>query len=92
MEEVIQELENVSKILFKWFSDNQMKANPDKYHFLTGFNSEIGITVENEKIASTKFVKLPRVKDDFILNLNFHVHEISKKAEQKLNKILRGFK
>ena len=92
MEEVIQELENVSKTLFKWFSDNQMKANPDKYHFLTGFNSEIGITVENEKITSTKFVKLLGVIADFILNLNSHVHEISKKAEQKLNNILRGFK
>ena len=54
MEEVIQELENASKILFKWFSDNQMKATPDKCHFLTGFNSEIGITVENQKITSTK--------------------------------------
>ena len=31
MEEVIQKLENAAKTLFQWFSDNQMKANPDKY-------------------------------------------------------------
>ena len=28
IEEVIQKLENVAKTLFQWFSDNQMKANP----------------------------------------------------------------
>ena len=33
MEEVIQKLENAAKTLFQWFSDNQMKANPDKCHF-----------------------------------------------------------
>ena len=34
IEEVIQKLENAPKTLFQWFSDNQMKANPDKCHFL----------------------------------------------------------
>lgn len=34
IEEVIQGFENVSKILFKCFSENQMKTNPDKHYFL----------------------------------------------------------
>ena len=33
-EEVIQKLENAAKTLFQWFSDNQMKADPDKCYFL----------------------------------------------------------
>ena len=33
IEEVIQKLECAAKTLFRWFSDNQMKANPEKYHF-----------------------------------------------------------
>ena len=33
IEEVIQNLENATKTLFQWFSDNQMKANPDRCHF-----------------------------------------------------------
>ena len=37
---VIQELENASEILFKWFSDNQMKATPGKCHFLSSLNSQ----------------------------------------------------
>ena len=33
-EKVIDTLEIVAKSLFKWFCDNQMKANPNKCHFL----------------------------------------------------------
>ena len=32
--EVIQKVENVTKALFQWFSNNQMEDNPDKCHFL----------------------------------------------------------
>ena len=46
----IEKLENVSKTLFQWFSDNQMKANPDKCHFLCSSNSEFTLTIENQKI------------------------------------------
>ena len=38
IEEVIQKLENAAKTLFQWFSDNQMKASPDKYHVLCSSN------------------------------------------------------
>ena len=33
IEEVIQKLKNAVKTLFQWFSDNHIKANPDKCHF-----------------------------------------------------------
>ena len=32
--DVILKLQNASKALFKWFNDNEMKANPDKCHFI----------------------------------------------------------
>ena len=50
MEEVIRKLENAAKTLFQWFSDNQMKANPDKCHFLCNSNSEVSLTIETQKI------------------------------------------
>ena len=50
MEEVIQKLENTAKTLFQWFSDNQMKANPDKCHFVCNSNSEVSLTIETQKI------------------------------------------
>ena len=54
MEEVIQILENAAKTLFQWFSDNQMKANPDKCHFLCNSNSEVSLTIETQKITFVK--------------------------------------
>ena len=45
IEEVIQKLENLAKMPFQWFSDNQMKANPDKSHFLCRSNSEVSLTI-----------------------------------------------
>ena len=50
VEEVIQKLENAEQTLFQWFSDNQMKANPDKCRFLCNSNSEVSLTIETQKI------------------------------------------
>ena len=49
IEEVIQKLDNAAKTLFQWFSDKQMKANPNKCHFLCNSNSEISLTIETKK-------------------------------------------
>ena len=34
IDQVISRLEEIAKSPFKWFSDNQMEANPDKCHLL----------------------------------------------------------
>ena len=57
IEKIIQKLENTAKILFHWFSYNQMKINPDKSHFLRRSNSEVTLTFENQKIKNSKFEK-----------------------------------
>ena len=57
MEEVIQKLENAAKMLFEWFSDSQMKANPDKCHFLSNSNSQVSLTIETQKLKNSKFEK-----------------------------------
>ena len=54
-------LQNASKILFKWFSDNQMKVNPDKCHFICGSSMKTCIMIENEKIRHSSCEKLLRV-------------------------------
>ena len=36
MEDVILKLQKSSKILFQWIRDNQVKANPEKCHFICG--------------------------------------------------------
>ena len=54
-EEIIQKLENTAKTLFPWFSDNQVKANPDQCHFLCNSNSEVSLIIETQEIKNSKF-------------------------------------
>ena len=90
IEEVIQKLENAAQTFFQWFSDNQMKANPDKCHFLCNSNSEVRLTIETQKIKNpSKFEKLLGIKLDSKLNFNSHIENICQKAGQKLNAISR---
>ena len=66
-----------------------MKANPDKCHFLLTSNSEVSLTIKNQKIKNSKFEKLLGTKLDSKLNFNSHIHDICRKAGQKLNAISR---
>ena len=89
MDEVIEKLENAAKTLFRWFSDNEMKANPDKRHFLCSSNREVSLTIETQIIKNSKFEKLLGIKLDSKLNFNSHIHDIYQNTEQKLNAISR---
>ena len=66
-----------------------MKANPDKCHFLCNSNSEVSLTIETQKIKSSKFEKLLGIKLDSKLIFNSHIHDICQKAGQRLNAISR---
>ena len=52
IEELLQKLENAIKTHFRWFSDNQMKANPDKCQCLCSSNNEVNLTIENQKLKT----------------------------------------
>ena len=41
LESVIKQLEQATKLLFQWFSDNQMKGNEDKCHALIGTKEKV---------------------------------------------------
>ena len=43
--EVIEALENSSKEIVHWFSNNQTKANADKCHLLTSSSEECVLTI-----------------------------------------------
>ena len=75
IEEVIQKLGNPAKALLQWFTDNQMKANPDKSHFLCSSNNDASLTIENQKITKSEFGKL----------LGLRLKNLCQKSGQKLN-------
>ena len=89
IEEVIQKLENAAKTLFQWFSDNQMKDNPDKCHLLCSSNSEVSLTIKNQNIKNSNLGKLLGIQLDSKLNFNSYTHDICQKVRQKLNAISR---
>ena len=82
---VISDLEQASDILLKWFIDNYLKANPDRYHVLLSEKSESQFIVKNIPIASSSYEKLLRIKIDQKLSFEPHVDSLCKKASQKLN-------
>ena len=55
---VILKLQNASKTLFKWLNDNQMKANPDKSHFICSSSAKTSIMIENKQIRNSSCEKL----------------------------------
>ena len=85
MEDIIFKLQNSSKILFQWFMDNQMKANPDKCHLICSTNDTVNLFVENQTIDNSKCEKLLDVKFDYRLTFNGHIDDVCKKAGLKLN-------
>ena len=69
--------------------DDQMKANPDKRHFICSTNDTINLTVENQIIDNSTYEKLFGVKLDYKLTSNAHIDDICKKSGLKLNGLSR---
>ena len=46
---IVNDLEQLSSIIFKWLYKNHMKGNTDKNHFLASSNSELpsGLIINN---------------------------------------------
>ena len=80
IEEVIKLLERDSTMLFKWFCDNQMKANINKYHLLVNKKGEVVINL-GEKLLGIKVATK--------LNFNEHLNDIISKASRKVNALSR---
>ena len=85
IEEVIKLLERDSTMLFKWFSDNQMKANISKCHLLVNKNDEVVINLGETEIKNSEYEKLLGMKVDIKLNFNEHLNNIISKASRKVN-------
>ena len=47
LDNVTLEFQNTSNTLFKWFNGNQIKANPDKCHFICSSSVKASIIIEN---------------------------------------------
>ena len=81
-------LEEESQILITWFSDNCMKANPDKFQAIC-LGKKANSSIKSFNICDTEIkcennVNLLGVNIDFLLKFDDHVSEICKKASRQL--------
>ena len=89
IEEVVLSLQESSKKLFKWFSDNQMKSNGDKCHLIVSTNDTAEIQIGEYLIKSSTNEKLLGVNIDSKLTFDSHVSHLCNKANQKLRALAR---
>ena len=54
LNKVLHDLEKMSNILFKWFTDNLLKANSEKSHLLSNSTQEIRVNIGVMAISSGK--------------------------------------
>ena len=73
IDEVIQSLQHDPMMLFKWFSDNQLKANTSKYHLLLDKKHEVTIRIGSTEIENSEYEKLLGIRVDTKLNFNEHL-------------------
>ena len=88
-ESVVNNLEQSSKILFKWLSNYYMKVNTGKSHLLLPGNSRATAMIDNSYIESEDEQVLLGITIDSNLTFENHIRNICKKASQKLNALAR---
>ena len=89
LNKILHDLEKISDTLFKWFTDNLLKANPEKSHLLTNSAQEIQINIGKIAISNSKCEKLLGIHIDNKLTFEPHVRSLCKKASQKLKAFAR---
>ena len=89
LDNVISNLEKSTNSLLNWFSENHMKVNANKCHFLVSSDESCTVKIEdfNTKISTKE--KLLGVKFDFNLSFESHITCLCKKASQKLHALAR---
>ena len=82
-------VEKMSDILFKYFTDNRLKANPEKSHLLTNFAQQIQINIGGLALSISKCEKLLVIHIDKKLTFKPHVRSLYNNSSQKLNAFAR---
>ena len=87
-------LKHESELAVKWFMDNQMIVNPDKFQAMILQNCRISknyepvkLKIESVKIGTKNTVKLLGITIDNKLNFEEDISELCKKASMQLNAI-----
>ena len=64
IDEVVRFLEESSRVIFIWFSDNQFQANGSKYYVLLGTDQHVQVKIGAVQIENSSSEKLLGVAID----------------------------
>jgi hypothetical protein len=88
-----QTLEEECRILIKWFSDNGMRANPDKFQAIAigkkSASENLVFDIGENAIKCEDTVKLLGVTIDSLLNFDVHIKNVCLKASKQINALRR---
>ena len=84
-------LQKASVKLFKWFHENGLKANQEKYHFLSSLDMNAKFSLPSCILENSNSQKLLGVTIDRKLNFNEHVTNLCDKASKKIQALARIF-
>ena len=82
-EEIRAKFEKSPTLLFEWFENNEIKANPNKCHLPLSKNENFEGNINENNISNTKFEKLLGVTFDNRLNFNRHISNVCKTPGNK---------
>ena len=86
IDEVVKFLEKSSRVIFKWFSDNQFQANASKCYVLLSTEEHVQVKTGTAQIENSLSEKLLGVKIDAKLSF---LKQIYAKARTKLKALAR---
>ena len=55
---IVASLEEVSKVIFQWFRDNQFQGNASKCHVLLSTDKQVHVNIGTAQFANTQNEKL----------------------------------
>ena len=88
--EVINKLQNDSRIIIDWYVSNYLKPNSDNWHLLLSYaGNDVGISIDDKEISNSSYEKILGVYFDNKLNFKTHINKLCKKASQKLHALAR---
>ena len=89
VEEVLNDLENVSSNLFHWFTENELKGNASKSHLLISSGENEQVNISTSQIKNRDCKRLLGIDIDCKLSFEHHINQICSKARAKIKALAR---